>query len=259
MLMDKLLTCVEELNGKCSFVIKNFMAKECFSYDENLVVPSASLIKVPILIEAVRQIKSGELSPDLRLTVKPEDKAAFSVLQFLDSGNSYTLFDLLKLMIIYSDNTAANVLIDLLGMENVNGCMAELGLQETRLRRKMMDFHAREKGFENHTTAREMETIMTRLYKGELIDRQCSDFILDIMKGQADECMMRVDLPDELVIARKSGELERLNHEAAIVYGKNCDYLYLFFAWGTATNNETREIIQKTSKIVHDYFEMKEK
>lgn len=255
MLREELIRYQELLDVQSAFVIRNLSTGETVTYNENLIVPSASLIKVPVMIEAFRQIKSGMLAPDLRLSVDPNEIVAFSVLEFLDNNNTYTLLDLIKLMIIYSDNTAANILINFLGMNNVNTCIRELGLQETTLQRKMMDTVSRKQGKENLTTAGEMADLMERLYRGEIIDNTYSKQMLDIMKGQADECMMRVDLPDEITIARKSGELENLDHEIAIVYGSHCDYLYIFFVWDTKSNNDARQILQRTSKIVFDYFD----
>lgn len=255
MLREELIRYTELIGVQSAFVIRNLITEETVTHNENLVVPSASLIKVPVMIEAFRQIKSGLLDPDLRLSVAPDEIVTFSVLAFLDSDNTYTLLDLIKLMIIYSDNTAANILIDLLGMGNVNNCIRGLGLKETKLQRKLMDADSSRQGKDNLTTAGEMAELMTRLSRGEIIDNGCSGQMLDIMKGQADECMMRVDMPDEITIARKSGELENLNHEMAIVYGNQCDYLYVFFVWNAQSNNEARQVLQRTSKIVFDYFE----
>lgn len=254
MLREELIRYAELLGVKTAFAIMDFATGEALTYNEKLVVPSASLIKIPIMIEAFRQIKSGILRPDTRLSVKPDEVVGFSVLEFLDSNNTYTPMDLIKLMIVYSDNTAANILIDLLGMERINTCIRELGLQETTLQRKMMDTESRKNGKENLTAAAEMADIMIRLEGGEILDPVSSSQMLDIMKGQADECIMRVDLPDEILIARKSGELENLNHEVAIVYGENYKYLYVFFVWDAQSNNESRQIVQRTSKMVYDYF-----
>lgn len=254
MLKEELIRYTELLSVQSAFVIRNLDTGESIGHNENLVVPSASLIKVPVMIEAFRQIESGVLNPDSRMSVNPEKVVPFSVLEFLDSRNTYTLLDLIRLMIIYSDNTAANLLIDLLGMAKINGCIQELGLKETKLQRKMMDSESRKNGLENLTTAGEMAELLIRLNRGEIIDSSRSGQVLEIMKGQADECMMRVELPDEIPIARKSGELENLNHEMAIVYGKRFNYLYVFFVWDASSNNESRQILQRTSKIVYDYF-----
>ena len=120
-------------------------------------------------------------------------------------------------MIVYSDNTATNVLIDLFGMDGINSTIRELGYSDSVLQRKMMDFRAAEEGRQNFTSVKEMLDLMERLYEDRLLGSPYDGQMLDIMKGQADETMMRQELPDELVIARKSGELDALDHDIAIV------------------------------------------
>jgi len=254
MLREQLIRYTELLGVKSAFVIMDFKTGETLTFNESLVVPSASLIKIPIMVEAFRQMQSGLLDPDLRITVKPDEVVAFSVLEFLDGLNTYTLIDLIKLMIIYSDNTAANLLIDLLGMERINACIRDLGLSETRLQRKMMDAESRKNGRENLTTAAEMADIMIRLERGDILNAASSGQMLEILKGQADECIMRVDLPDEIPIARKAGELENLNHEAAIVYGGDFKYIYVFFVLESQSKKESRQSVQRTAKKIFDYI-----
>jgi len=254
MLKKDLIQCAESFGAQCAFVTGDLKSGKFLKHKEDLVVPSASLIKIPVMLEIIRQIGESLLSPEKRMVIPEGEKVPYSVLEFLDPGNSYTLMDLLKLMTIYSDNTAANVLIDLAGMDKINLCLDRLGLKKTILQRKMMDFHAREEGRENYTTAKEMADLMIRLYQEEIFDEKSSNLIIDIMKGQGDESMMRVDLPDDIPIARKSGELENLNHETAIVYTEKGDYLYVFFVWDAPSNNAAREVLQRTSKMVYDHF-----
>lgn len=254
MLKNQLITSANQLGGTCAFVVANLNTGETIVHEENRLLPSASLIKVPILLEVLRRVKEGSLSLSQRFSVKPEDKKAYSVLEFLDCAQTFSLRDLLNLMIVYSDNTATNVLIHEVGMDSVNQFLRAEGYNKTTLNRCMMDFLAREQGRENVTTASEMAGMLHRLYEGSLLGAEYDSLALTILCGQADECMMRVDLPDEVKIARKSGELESLNHEMAIVYTEKTDYLYVFFAYGTASNNESREILQHTSKMVWDYF-----
>lgn len=254
MLREELIRYTELLGVQSAFVIVDLKTQKTIAYNEKQVVPSASLIKVPVMIKAFCRMEAGTLDGSARIFVKPEDVVPYSVLGFLDSGNTYTLLDLIRLMIVYSDNTAANIMIELLGMDSINRCIQEFGWSNTKLQRKMMDVQSRKEGRENLTTAEEMADLMMRLYTGNLIGRDGDAQMLAIMKGQADECMMRVDLPDDIIIARKSGELENLDHEIAIVFGEQRDYLYVFFVWDARSNNEARQILQNTSKMVYDYF-----
>lgn len=254
MLKDKLIAEAKLRNAQCSFVIADLKGTDTWEYRSDVTVPSASLIKIFLLIEAVRRQKEQTLILQEMIAVSREHIVPFSVLEFLEP-REYTVGELLRLMMVYSDNTATNVLMDFLGMDRINQCIRELGCTESLLCRKMMDFQAAREGRENRTAAGEMAELLKRLYEGRLLGEPYDTQILDIMKGQADECMMRTELPDEIVIARKSGELDCLDHDIAIVYGRQTHYLYCFFVWDAASNNEAREILAKTSKIVYDFFE----
>lgn len=253
MIKEKLLA---ELEGKAegAFVIRDLEDQKTWASRENEVISSASLIKLFILAEAMRCIKEGSLRLGTKIPVQHSDVVPFSVLEFLEP-RTYSLAELLRLMIVYSDNTATNVLIEFLGMIHINQCIHDLGFEKSVLQRKMMDFEAAKLGSENLTTAGEMAEFMQRLYDGRLLGAPYDGKMLEIMKGQADECMMRVWLPDEITIARKSGELDALDHDVAIVYGEKKDYMYCFFVWDAASNNDAREILARTSKITYDFFE----
>lgn len=253
MLKKQLLEAISHTDTECAFIIKNLKTGQAWSHREKEYIRSASLIKVFIMLEAVKRIKKGDLAMDSEIPVRSDDVVPFSVLEFIKPRN-YHLEELLRLMIVYSDNTATNVLMDFLGMDSINASIREAGFERSVLRRKMMDFKAAEEGRENYTTPEEMSMFMERLYEGCMLGGMYDDLMLDIMKGQSDETMMREHLPDEIIIARKSGELDGLDHDIAIVYGEKCDYIYTFFVWGACSNNEARAIIGDTSKIVYDFM-----
>lgn len=256
MLKERLIKAAEDRGAECAFVVKDLKDGRVYTYREGEVVSSFSLIKVFILAEAVRRIECGELSLDTEIDVKASDIVDFSVLVFLKQ-RAYTLEELLRLMIVYSDNTATNVLIDYLGYDDINKHIRDLGFEKSLLQRKMMDFEAKKEGRDNLTTASEMAEFLERLYRKELLGTGSDDLMLDIMKGQADEMDMRLHLPDELPIARKSGEGDCLNHEIAIVFAENTDYIFCFLSWNGPDNNQTRQLMSDTSKIVYDFFEDK--
>ena len=253
MLRDDLIEILKENNVDGAFIVRNMEDGRTVQYNENKVVPSASLIKMFIMINAFERIREGSLWFDTEIPVEESDIVDFSVLKFL-KPRKYQLEELLRLMIVYSDNTATNVLMDHFGMEDINGTIKRMGCDDTTMQRKMMDFEAAAAGKQNYTTAADVFSLMDRLYRGTLLGAGYDDGMLEIMQGQSDEEMMRRYLPDEIQIARKSGELEGLNHEIAIVSTEKLDYIYVFFTWGGTDCNQTRDIIAKTSKMVYDRF-----
>jgi beta-lactamase class A len=239
---------------KCAFVIKNLKTAECASYNENEIVPSASLIKIYVMAEILRQVKEGKLSLKQRILVKEADKVPYSILTLLETSNDYSLKDLLTLMIVQSDNTAANILIDMAGVAEINKFISGLNFKNTILRRKMMDMSARKAGQENLTTASDMARFIELLYLGEVLDQENSTYMIDIMKEQLDNSMIRLYIPDQTVIAHKTGELDYLAHEAGIVFHENGDFIFVIMVWDAVSNNFARQSIGKISKIVYEYF-----
>src|SRR5205085_11167465 len=141
------------------------------------VFPQASTIKVAVLAELYHQAQTGKLKLTDLYTVQASDLVADSnVMGGLTPGvTRITLRDLATIMIAVSDNSAANVLIDRVGMENVNAFLNSLGLTHTRLRRKMMDLKAASEGRENVATPREMMTLLETLYRGRVLNKEMTD------------------------------------------------------------------------------------
>lgn len=255
MLKQHILQSVDFSSLMCAFVIKNLKTGECASYNENVVIPAASLIKIPIMAEIFGQVKAGKLSLRQRIVVTEKDKTDFSILAMLEAGNQYSINDLLTLMVVLSDNTAANLLIDIAGFDPINERIGCLKLKNTVLHRKMMDFHpgmAVER--ENWTTAGDMARLLEQLYRGEVIDEAASASMLEIMKQQLDRSMMRLYIPDETVIAHKTGELDGLAHDAGIIYQATGDYILVVFTWDAVHNNLARQSVGFIAKAAYDYF-----
>ncbi|ADK14707.1 serine hydrolase [Clostridium autoethanogenum] len=254
MLYEKILNAIDLKKLNCAFVIENLKTGEKIAYNENVVVSSASLIKIPIMMEILNQVKEGKLSLKQRITVEDDVKVPFSILNLLESGNSYTLKDVITLMIIQSDNTAANILMDLAGMDNVNNYIKDLEIKNTVLQRKMLDSKARKEGRENKTTAADMAKFFEIIYKGEKAKEFYSVIMKNILTSQLDNSVMRLNIPDDIRIAHKTGDLNGISHDAGIVYLPNVDYIFCGLTWDAVTNNFARETIGKISKIAYDYF-----
>ena len=254
MLKDEIIKSFQGTKGNVSIVLKDLGKKEMiFELDSLRVVPSASTIKILIMIEALKQEMEGKLSLDEVIFVKPGERVDFSIISELDVYN-YTIRDLITLMIIISDNTATNVLIDILGYENINNEAETMNLKGTALKRKMMDFEAAIQGRQNVTTAWDMAYMMEALYRGTILDRSMCDLAINILKRQKHNDMITRYIADEIVVAHKSGDLQNLNHDIGIFYLPNATYLLGIFVTGAESNMVSKHIIGKVSEIVYKHF-----
>jgi len=254
MLKNIIIEFMKNKNQKYSIFIKDLKSNETCTINQTQVVPSASIIKLFIMAKAFQLACIGKLNLNDRISINKNDRVPYSILYVLDETNTYTIRDLIILMIIQSDNTATNQLIHMLGMENINEFTRELGFKSTILRRKMMDFDARILGMDNYTTANDVARLLELLNSGELISKTYSDMMLDIMKMQLDNSMMNNYLPQELIVAHKTGDLSKIKHDVGIVYTSSKNYIFTMLTWDGSSDNYSRDIIGKVSKITYDYL-----
>lgn len=193
---------------------------ETFHADEPLV--AASVIKIPVMVEAFRRFREGTLDPREEMAVPSEaKKPSCGALTYLHDGIRVTLMDLVTLMIILSDNTATNLLIDRLGIARINQTMAELEIPGIALRRKMFDAELARQGVENTVTARGVGTLLARMAKGALLGEPSDARMLGILSNQRLNGKLPFFLHGKGVrIAHKTGEDDGITHDVGVVWAK---------------------------------------
>ncbi|MEM0296557.1 MAG: serine hydrolase [Zestosphaera sp.] len=207
--------------GTFGLVVEVIRTGEEIVINEDETFPAASIIKVPVLLEAFRQALEGRLSLDEQIVLREEDEVGgMGVLKELTAGLKLPFIDISTLMIIISDNVAANVVITKVGMKNANSFMKGLGLRKTLLQRKMMDFEARKRGLDNYTSPRDMADLLHKLYAKTILNEWSCEKVLDIMKKQQVNDRIPRYLPEGIPVAHKTGELAGVRHDVGIVFAK---------------------------------------
>jgi len=215
---------LKELPGSISFYYRNLVTGETYGYREKERMMAASVIKLYIMAAAFDQISRGELNPDQLIAMKKEDYVpSCGAVAYMHEGLEVTVLDLITLMIIFSDNTATNILIDLLGMDKINRGIRKLGFEDAWLRRKMYDLEKSRKGIQNLITAEETGKFFKALYEGRLVSPEASGQMLGILKNQQLNGKIPFylqALPEEPEIAHKTGEDSGITHDVGIIYGR---------------------------------------
>ena len=245
-------------NRRCvlGYMALDLNTREKLASNESLVFPQASAIKIPLLMEVFKQAHEGKFKFSDTRTIDHAGAVEGGVLYHFASGQSrISIYDLCVLMIVLSDNSATNILIDLVGMENVNKTMQSLGLAHTRLQRKMMDVQASARGDENISTPAEACRVMQLLAAGEFIDRATSYAILDILRIPRDvPGIVASTIPSDVAIAYKKGEiLPAVQTEWALVELKGHPYVLAVMA-NYGLDTDAAVAFQEISKGVYDYF-----
>lgn len=218
-LRDALEQAVEAHSG--AYAVTCASADGSWSVDVSGDKPfvSASIIKLAILGTLLDQAQSGALSLDDSATVGPSDMVGGTgVIQTSGAGESYTYRQLAAYMIQDSDNIATNLIIDAVGMPAVNEYASEIGLTQTVLNRRMMDFAA---GEENYTSANDVARMLQLIYQGKLVSPDMSEFALDLLKGQHDGAGLLEGLPAGSVFAHKTGTLDGVFNDGGIALAPN--------------------------------------
>ncbi|CUU10546.1 beta-lactamase class A [Candidatus Kryptobacter tengchongensis] len=250
---EKIKFIADTSNGVIGVAVKNLVTGETFLINENFLFPQGSAIKIPILIEVLKQASEGKfkLTDKIKIEKKYQVGGSGVLKEFGDGLSELSIYDLAVLMITVSDNTATNILIDLVGMENVNKTLEKLGLKQTKLQRKMIRPDASARGEENLSTPFEAMKLMEMLYKGEVVSKEISNQAVEILK-KGKEANLNKYLPPDVKIANKPGGIEGVNCEWGIVFLPR--HPYVIVVMSNYNLKSADETIAQISKIIYEHF-----
>ena len=244
------------LDGVMGVAIVDLTDGHKYLLHANDVYPQASSIKICVLAELYRQAQQGKLKLTDLYTVNAADLVQDSdIMGGLTPGvTQITLRDLATMMVAVSDNSATNVLIDRLGMGNVNAFLQGQGLRETKLRRKMMDLKAASEGRENVSTPNEMASLLQALYRGEILNKEMTADFFKVLSTHKDSWIPR-DLPDDLKIADKPGALEGVRNDSGVIFVDKRPYVLCVMTTYLHRERDGEEAISEISLAAWRMFD----
>ncbi|ANC72317.1 serine hydrolase [Deinococcus radiodurans] len=216
--------------GEVGLLVTDFAGRELYAQAADAVFPAASTIKVPLLLFALEQAGRGDLDLIERVTLRAEDRVpGAGVLHELGLGLALTWQDVLTLMIVVSDNTATNLLIERLGQDHFNLWLTARGLNSTRLIGPLQlpperQNEAQRRGERNRTTARDQVALLLSLLRGDGLTPQMQHLALDILSRQHLRDLIGRGVPagpdgEPLYrVASKSGELRGVHHDVGLLW-----------------------------------------
>ena len=273
---------VRAFPGTLGIAVRNLDTGESFAVNGDARFPTASLIKIAVMVETYHQIAEGKFRAETAVTLAESDKAGDEpvVLNQLHPGVSLTVSDLLALMIAFSDNTATNLLVHRVGAANVDRRMSSYGLPNTKIfRPTFRDGHAdvfpeeeKEYGL-GMTTPNEIARLVELIAGGKVVSRAACDEMLAMMEKQQDRAMIPRSLPferDKITVANKTGwDEEKLagpsgvkgdvRTDAAYVKSPRARYVIAICARqvrdkSTTVDNQALVTGAKMSRMVYDSF-----
>jgi beta-lactamase class A len=241
-----------QADGVVGYVVIDVESGERFARLDGTQFPTASTIKLAVLYELLKQADEGRVALD---AVTPVDRtrAVPGGLLYELTNPSLSARDLAVAMILQSDNTATNVLIDRVGMAAVNQRMATLGLAHTALRRHMIDLEAARRGDENVSTPADLASLVLAFHRGDGLSARSKAIALGILQ-KSKRTPIRSGVPVEVAVASKSGELEGVRADAGIVYLPGRPYVFVGMATFLRNDLEPSGALDELARLSYEYF-----
>jgi beta-lactamase class A len=267
-LESRIAPLVKEHKGKAAVAVKNLKTGESFYLNADDAMPTASLIKMPVMVEAYWQAKEDKVKFDTKLTLKKDDKVPGSgvLTPHFSDGATFPLRDAVRLMIAHSDNTATNMVLDQIGIPSTNKRMAELGFKSTKINAKVfkgsttsIDPDATKKYGLGSTSAKDMVGLLELLEAGKAVSPEACKEMLDLLKTCEDKEKLTRNLPVGVVVAHKTGSVNASKTDAGILYLKDGPVAVCVLTDGNedqrwVLDNAAQVLIGKIGKEVCDHF-----
>ena len=247
-----ILDLVETFDGRIAYKIENDRG-DSISYHEDESFQSASLIKIPMIIEGYRQAEKKEIYLNQPLTIpRFEVTRGSGVLHTLSDKVMLTVEDLLTLMITISDNTSTNMMMNMLGFDEINQCIKDLALQNTILQRRMFDFKALKEGRDNTISAADTVTCLKAIHTGDFLTKESQEKIMFIFEQQ----QMKDKLPSQMgkgvKVGNKTGNIRGVAHDAAIIRSEKETVYAAVLTEEFTLEEDSRRIISRIGKLIYD-------
>ena len=235
--------------------------------NKRAIFHAASTMKTPVMIEVFKQVEDGNLSLDDSLEVtntfksivdsswfelKVNEDSEQELYQFI--GGKVTVGQLVEAMITKSSNLASNILIDKLGARQITETMALLGADQMKVLRGVEDIKAFNLGLSNSTTAQSLMLIYLKLANGEVVSQEASTAMIEVLKRQEFNDVIPAHLPNDVVVAHKTGHISGVQHDSGIVYlpdGRS--YVLILLSKEIPDIDKGTRLLQNISKIIYDY------
>ncbi|WP_055070944.1 serine hydrolase [Clostridium massiliamazoniense] len=217
--MKEIKKYLESRIGKYSFFFEDLSSGYVYGYNENVKMTAAGCMKLPIAIALIKEEELGNLSFLDKVKIEGKDKVYGTGIIHEFNEREYTIFELLVAMLIQSDNTATNKIIDILTMDRINTVIKEIGLKNTELKRKTCDERANKEDIENITTAYDLCYIWKSLYNATYLNENNSTMLIDILRRQQIKNKLALYITEDLKydISSKTGDKQGVENDTELI------------------------------------------
>jgi beta-lactamase class A len=255
--MKEIKRFLDERIGKYSFYFEDLNSGYIYAHNENVVMTAAGCIKLPIAMSLLKEVERNKVSLDEKVNINLNDKVYGKGIIHEFSERDYTLNELLIAMLIQSDNTAANKLINVLGTDNINNCFIEMGLNSTKLNKKTVDerlYNSNDKAAQNVSSSEDLSTCWKHLYKSTYLNPENSNKLMDILRRQQVKNKIAFYMPDRVKkeLASKPGDLEGVENDTALMTTPKGKFIFTVMSEELPNNIYGNVTITRVGKMAWD-------
>ena len=232
------------------------------------VFHAASTMKTPVMVELFKQAEQGRFilsdsilienrfysivdSSEFQLDLDPNADDPYEA----KAGEMATIYDLNHAMITYSSNIATNIIIQMVGAEETTQTMRELGAENIEVLRGVYDMKAFNRGLSNRTTARDLGIILSHIANGMAVSAEKDSMMIEIMKDQFYKDVLVAGLPEDVVVANKTGSIDGVEHDSAIVFLPDGQtYVLIYLSKDLPDDVRGREIGSEVSEMIYKFL-----
>lgn len=243
--------------GQYSFYFEDLDSGYTYGWEEDTQKPSASCIKVPIVMSFLKEVEEKKFSLEDKVFISKEDMVDGSGFIYELDEREYTLRELITAMLILSDNTATNKLIDMLGKDNINQRIKDMGLLNTFLYRKIRDAKLREKGVQNLSSSSDLAKCFKLLYRNEYLNKEHSEFLINTLKRQQIRNKIPFYIPKKewSNIGNKAGSLPGVENDMALMNISKGNFVFTIMSQGLPNNVYGLVTVSRVSKMMWDIIQ----
>lgn len=252
--MKEIKKYLESRIGTYGFFFEDLKSGFIYGYNENVQMIAAGCMKLPIAVSLISAVEQGKVDFMDKIKIDGKDKVYGTGIIHEFNEREYTVFELLVAMLIQSDNTAANKIIEIVGMEQINKDIQKMGLKNTFLNRKTTDERKPKNEVENITTASDLSKIWKHLYKGTFLNADNSQMLIDILRRQQIKNKSALYIPDDLKyeISSKTGDKSGVENDTALIQLSKGNFVFTILSMSIPNSVYGTVTLAKCGKMMWD-------
>lgn len=252
--MKEIKRYLESRIGTYGFFFEDLKSGYVYGYNENVSMTAAGCMKLPIAMSLIKAVEDKKIDFLDKINISGPDKVYGTGIIHEFNDREYTVFELLVIMLIQSDNTAANKIIDLVGMEKINEDIKEMGLRGTRLNRKTTDERYKSTEIENTTTPYDLSRIWKHLFNGTFLSKENSQMLVDILRRQQIKNKLALYIPDDLKveISSKTGDKKAVENDTELIQIPKGTFAFTVMSMGIPNSVYGTVTLAKCGKMMWD-------